>query len=281
MLQRINQRKYSKMAYEFSTYKPHPLVHKHLLQLLQQYCESPASDIPLLSSCFLADGSVVIPPSLRIIMHPSISVDSRGYFSSYKPFDIMANGKYGKDARMRERFDVIEVTIPESAGGSIAGSTELLRFNSDTAPARVLGIFTVEFGSKDACFMVVMFFRRGISPGLRNTKKYLCASQKRGLRLFRNLIDIYYGIHEPTWIAIYPLATMTAPVLCLPDVNYSNSYVVYHMRYLHRGIWQNELSDRIQYAHSLRVTVSDRASGNTISEVRSEEEGNSEDADVW
>ena len=139
-------------------------------------------------------------------------------------FSIYATSHYGQRGHERSRYDLVEITIPVDAGGSIAGSKELLRSSTDTdaALAQVQAIFSIDFGNRQDCALAVNFLA--------------CAGKLRR-REYRIFPGIEYGVAKSGWLALYPLVCLRRPALGLADPSRRLAFTVFTIPFLVRSGW--------------------------------------------
>lgn len=205
-------------------YRPHPSTQKQLLTLLHQYAETATSDV-------VATAFATLPMDARnlsLTLHEFVEVAAAGYFNGYKnPITITATNRYGADSR--PRYDVVEVTVPEDAGGQIASAKDLVRPTSDTALALVVAILTIRHGERETCLLQVQFFR---AVQKTSKQKWLASN------ILARFPLMFYGTPHPQWIALYPIVTLRAPALKLEDAYQSNHYMLYTAQYMSCGLWE-------------------------------------------
>lgn len=209
-------------------YQPHPKVVRHLLETLEQYAETLPQD-HVVRSIFRPTEL----PKLQMALHGRITIAGEGTFHGYSTFSVHANRVFGS-VNKRSRFDLVEIAIPEVAGGGIANSPRLLRISPDVAVAKVLGIVTVTEQCNETCIMIVNFLRKVSSTD--NDKKVL----QSAANICRSFGNFYIGKAEPTWIAAYPLHTLKAPVLALPTYTDDTVYFVFPLQFISRDRWKED-----------------------------------------
>src|SRR3546814_16447073 len=100
----------------------------------------------------------MIATNIAVKLHEHIDIAASAYVHGYQAtISIASTNRYGSDNRCR--YDVVEITIPEEAGGAIASARDLLRTTPDTAHALVVEIITIRHGQRETCLLQVQFFR--------------------------------------------------------------------------------------------------------------------------
>lgn len=207
-----------------AAFSPHPSVHRFLLTLLQQYAEQATS--PIVRNAFAQIPIDVT--GMQVVLHECVDIAASGYFRGYQStMSIHATNRYGADHR--NRYDVVELTIPSDAGGPIASSRELVRPSEDSALALVVGVVTIRYGEKETCLLQVMFFR---TAQKNRQQKWLAKT------LLPRFVHMQYGAPNAQWLAVYPLVTLRGPALKIEDPHHPNHFLLYCSQYMSRGLWE-------------------------------------------
>lgn len=179
--------------------------------------------------------------NIAVTLHEHIDIAASAYFHGYQAtISIASTNRYGSDNRCR--YDVVEITIPEEAGGPIASARDLIRPTPDSALALVVAIITIRHGQRETCLLQVQFFR-----AVQRVR------QQRWLanNVLARFPLVHYGVPHPQWIALYPLVTLRAPALKIDDPYQSNHYMLYCAQYLSRGLWEDIPSQQTRLAWHL------------------------------
>lgn len=219
------------------SFKAHNLVQSKLMELLFQFAD--IQDGNILSSAFQSREHISLK-HLRMCLHESITIKGENAMEGYSDFKIYATNKFGTSSTVKKcRYDVVEVTIPLSSGGAIAGASDLMRISDDTAIAKVLGILTLHYYEREMCLLFLQFmkstFPRQSGSVTRHIKKYL------GLGC-----NLYYGRGHSNWIALYPLLTLKGPALEILDPYHAGYSHVLTMQFVCRGGWWPESSSFLE-----------------------------------
>ena len=221
------------------SFQPHQNVYQQLLPLLKQFNDQAelSTTIPFFRESF-ADNEYFDGEKIAIRLHDQIVVGGEGIFQGFRPFHLHANSTFGSAGKLRPRFDTVEITIPSEAGGAIASSRDLVRASQDSAYALVIGIITVACWEQEICLLHVMFYRKiktKYSKQVMDTVEPCCAGLK-------------YGRPHKQWAALYPLITVKAPALAVPDGDGGN--IILPLRFFSRADWDNALNDRTFERHA-------------------------------
>jgi hypothetical protein len=254
-----------------SHYQPHPLVRGHFLELFHQYAQR-HDDLKVRVTA--QQPHLLDLQKIEFVFHDHLTIAGRGIFNGFNMFNIFATSFYGDKHHRRERYDIVEVVIPMSAGGEIAGSDKLLRTSDDSAFAKVLGIIEVRGMRQNLCLLQVAFLTTGAKQQRSGFDK-MCSNTR--------IAGMYYGQVNTRWVALYPLQTIKAPALAIPDHKVRGNnvvkgwYFVFALQYFLRGGWSTEIeydNDWELHLPSLRVAEApdDMTSDDEDVRVTSDEE---------
>jgi len=196
-----------------------------MLTLLQQYAQQDVA--PVVQQSFAR--TPMDTTGIDVVMHERLDVAPSDYFRGYKStISIVATNCYGTNHR--SRYDVVELTIPPDAGGTIASSRDLVRPSPDSAFAIVLGIITIRFGERETCLFQVQFLR---SAQRDRQQKWLVS------KVLTRFPLIQYGTPHPQWLAVYPVVTLRAPALKIEDPFHANHFLLFGVQHMSRGLWES------------------------------------------
>lgn len=230
-------------------YVAHPIVQSRLLELLLQFSETQGGVI--LSNAFESKDKITLK-DLQIHIHEHITIKGEGALFGYSDFRVYATNKFGNSAK--PRYDIVEITIPSSSGGQIAGAADLIRVTEDTALAKVLAIVTLRYYEREMCLLFVNFMKKVLpSEG---------AAWKRHLRKYTNGVDnnTFYGKAHPYWIALYPILTLKGPALEVPDAYHNGFGHVFPTKFFCRGGWWPESNSAVAAIEPAYVEVNEEIS---------------------
>lgn len=226
------------------SYHADTIVTKWLLKLLVQYAGS--SGDAYLQKRFREDG-IISPGNLEIVVQDHITLGGGfGAFEGFETFTIHATSSFGRGdtalqkitSTTRDRFDLVEVTIPIECEGKIAGNKHLLRTSDEFAIAQVRAIVVLKLAHTEVPLLFLMFLRKGYSSqGADCPKGINKDTNKRLLEYIPRLGMVEYGCPVKEWVALYPIVTLKAPVLGVKDFTHPGFFHVFPLRYLSRENW--------------------------------------------
>lgn len=221
-----------------------PVVNRWLFKLLVQYAES--SGDTYLQRRFKSDG-VISLGNLKVLIQDNITIGGGyGAFEGFETFTIHATSSFGTGqtplqdmtGQRRERYDLVEVTIPIECQGNIAGNKHLLRTSDEFAVAQVRAIVVLKLAYTEVPLLFLMFLRKGYANNSSNCPRGISKeTNKRLMEYIPKLSLVEYGCPVKEWLALYPIVTLKAPVLGVKDSTQPGFFHVFPLRYLSRENW--------------------------------------------